>query len=146
MTLNWLTCSLNNTMISFLLKYFPGNIYFNGFMSCLSEVVGTFVSGLLLLKNRPKWCLNSSFFVAGAGGVMMVVYLIKTDYYQQEEHKFSTTEMMIFGGLILVVKFGNSSAFNVLYGCTTSMFPPLFSVTAFGIANFFARSCSFFSP
>jgi hypothetical protein len=26
------------------------------------------------------------------------------------------------------------------------LFPPLFSVTAFGISNFLARSCTFFSP
>jgi hypothetical protein len=146
MTLNWLTCSLNNTMISFLLKYFPGNIYFNGFMSCLSEVIGTFVSGLLLLSYTPKRCLEWSFTLAGLGGLIMVIYLIKSDYYNQAELKFSSGEMLLFGGLILVVKFGNASAFNVLYGCTTSMFPPLFSVTAFGISNFFARSCSFFSP
>ena len=146
MTLNWLTCALNNTMISFLLKYFPGNIYFNGFMSCLSEVLGTFVSGLLMLHYTPKWCLESSFTLAGVGGVGMLIYLVRTDYYGHEEHTFSTGEMLIFGGLILIVKIGNASAFNVLYGATTLMFPPLFSVTAFGISNFFARVCSFFSP
>lgn len=53
MCLCWLTCSLNNTLISFLLKYFPGNIFLNGFMSCTSELVGTFVSGLAMLFYSP---------------------------------------------------------------------------------------------
>lgn len=76
----------------------------------------------------------------------MIIYLVKSDYYNKTEHNFSSREMLIFGSLILVVKFGNAAAFNVIYGSTTSMFPPLFSVTAFGISNFFARCCSFFSP
>jgi hypothetical protein len=146
MTLSWLTCSLNNTLISFLLKYMPGELFFNGFMSCSSELVGTFVSGVALMKYDSIQCLKVSYGVAGAGGVMMLIYLVQTKYYSYETHEFTLISVFIFGSLILIVKFGCSAAFNVLYGTTTAMFPPLFSVSAFSISNFLARTCTFFSP
>ena len=145
MCLSWLTCSLNNTLISFLLKYMPGNIFFNGFMSCTSELVGTFITGIAMLYYDGKTLLKASYGLAGVGGVLMLVYLVNTQYYSYDVHEFSNASMLIFGGLILVVKFGCAAAFNVLYGNTTAMFPPLFSVSAFGISNFLARTCTFFS-
>ena len=42
--------------------------------------------------------------------------------------------MMLFGTFILIIKFGNAAAYGVLYAQTTSMFPVIFSVTAFGIS------------
>jgi hypothetical protein len=146
MCMAWLTCSLNNTLISFLLKYFPGNIFLNGFMSCTSELVGTFMSGLAMIFYSPQFCLKVSYGIAGFGGFLMIVYLVKTDYYAQEVHEFTPASLFIFSSLILIVKFGCASAFNVIYAATTTLFPPLFSVTAFGISNFLARTCTFFSP
>ena len=75
MCLTWLTCSLNQTLIAFLLKYFPGNIYLNGFMSCTSEMVGAICSGFALLKWSPKFCLKVSFTIASVGGFLMIYYL-----------------------------------------------------------------------
>lgn len=49
----------------------------------------------------------------------MIVYLIKTDYYNQEIHEFTPTSLLIFSSLILIVKFGCASAFNVIYAATT---------------------------
>jgi hypothetical protein len=60
-----------------------------------------------------------SYAIAGFGGALMIVYLIKTDYYNQEIHEFTPTSLLIFSSLILIVKFGCASAFNVIYAATT---------------------------
>lgn len=146
MCLTWLTCSLNNILVSFLLKYFPGNIYVNGFMSCTSEFCGTVASGLALTVMDPKTCLRYSYILAACGGISMIFYLQQQEYYSAQREEVKTPNMLVFGTLILVVKFGNASAYNVLYGSTTSMFPALFSLTAFNISNFLARLCTVFAP
>lgn len=42
---NWLAASFNYYMVVFLLKYFPGEIYYNSAASCISEVVACLVAG-----------------------------------------------------------------------------------------------------
>lgn len=142
----WMTCSLNYTLISFLLKYFPGSINFNSMMSATSELVGTMASGLMLIWFDARLCLRVSYLLSAVGGMLMLSFLKQTNFYHTEQHTFSTAQMLQFGGLVLIVKFGNSAAFNILYCVTSSMFPTLFSITAFSISNFLARSCTFFSP
>ena len=48
--------------------------------------------------------------------------------------------------LVLLAKFGLSSAFNTVYVVHPRMFPTLFSVTSMGIANFASRFATIFAP
>ena len=146
MTISWLTCSLCFTLIGFLLKYFPGNIFFNGLMSCCSELAGFTSAGIAYARYGSKRSLFTFYGIAAAGSILIIGYMHVTGYYEQEIHVFTTTSMLTYGVLLLVAKFGISAAFNVIYCCNSEMFPALFAVTAFGISNFFARCCTFFAP
>ena len=94
MCICWLTCSLCNTMISFLLKYFPGNINVNGFMGFSSELIGTVVSGYMLNRVDSKFWLKISFIISVVGGILMLVFIAKTDYYNTEHHNFSKMQLL----------------------------------------------------
>ena len=76
----------------------------------------------------------------------MLVYDYSTDYYASPIHTFTPLSSLLFSTIILVAKFGISINFCVLYSSTAEMFPPQFSVIAFGISNFLARLCSFVAP
>jgi len=110
MCLAWLTCSLNSTLISFLLKYFPGNIFLNGLISCMAELAGSVISGFALMKWNTKICLKTSFLIATTGGILMIYFLS-----QPTHGKFTSDEMVLFGAFILIIKLGNSAAYGVLY-------------------------------
>jgi hypothetical protein len=79
-------------------------------------------------------------------GACMLAYLVTTDYYSKSVHAFSTTAALMFGTIILTAKFGICCAFNCCFSSTTAMFPPQFSVVAFGIVNFCARAITFVAP
>lgn len=48
--------------------------------------------------------------------------------------------------LVLIAKFGISSAFNIIYVSHHHVFPVLFAATAFGICNFTTRIFTGVSP
>lgn len=73
--------------------------------------------------------------IAAVGGVSILIFMT-----------FPSDSILLYGLLILIAKFGISAAFNIVYCSNAEMFPALFTVTAFGISNFFARSCTFFAP
>jgi len=129
--------------LTFRLKYFPGNIYWNGLLSATSDLIGTIISGFVFSYLGAIKNFQISFAVATIGGILMYAYLKLTHYY---EHPPSNDASLLYGLFILISKLGTCGAFNGIYCCFSEMFPPLFSVTAFGIANFFARFSSFFAP
>ena len=47
---------------------------------------------------------------------------------------------------VVFAKFGISGAFVLLYSSTVEVFPTLFSATALGFCNFFARIITIFAP
>lgn len=146
MILSWLTCSLNFTMISFMLKYFPGDIFFNGLMSCSSELLAYWLSCYIYQLHGAKSALFWSYAIAAIGGASILIYITLTGFYEKGKQIQSIGQIILYGILILITKFGISAAFNICYVSNSEMFPPLFSVTAFGISNFFARSSTFFAP
>jgi len=53
MTLNWLSNSINYYMLSFLIKYLPGNMLMNNTMNNLSEIAGNILGAMISSKLGP---------------------------------------------------------------------------------------------
>jgi len=145
LTLFWLSCALNHTVLTFQLKYFPGNIYLNSIISASSDIIGYSISGVLVahIGNIRTW--RFGFGATVFGGVLMLGFLHATDYYNTKPGSLGNLTML-YGLFILIAKLGICTSFNVIYCSFSEMFPPLFSVTAFAISNFLARCSSFFGP
>jgi hypothetical protein len=146
MTSIWLACSINYQLIAFNLKYLPGNVILNNTVSCVSEMVGNAVAGILIPRIGATTTFQIGFLISLIGGAAMLIYLISTDYYSQSTHVFGPVSAMLYAGIIVVAKFGVCMDFCACFSSTTEMFPAQFSVVAFGISNFLARVCTFFSP
>jgi hypothetical protein len=53
----------------------------------------------------------------------MLVYDYSTDYYATQIHSFTPLSSFMFSTIILMMKFGLSINFCVLYSSTAEMFP-----------------------
>ena len=127
----WITVSFNYYLIGLFLKYIPGDIFQNTFVSGISELAAVLLSGILLEKFNAKVTLLSLFLISGISGL----YLI------QNENGGLLTSVTIMS-----CKFGISAAFNVVYIITAAMFKAKIAATAFGVCNFFARFATIMAP
>ena len=96
----WTASSFNYYLITFFLKYIPGNIYTNTAVSTFAEIIANLVSGWLVSYLGLRISYITAFAIATAGGVCMIL-LSNWD-----------NAMAIF---VLVSKFGVSFAFNNCY-------------------------------
>ena len=132
MTVFWSAGSFNYYIITFYLKYIPGNVYVNTSLSCIAEVLAYIGSGLLMNVFGVKLSYICAFILAAAGGILLVI--------------FFNAEGALIAVFILFAKFGISFAFNLSYLATPQMFPVALCTTAFGICNIFARISTIMSP
>ena len=114
-------------MITFFLKYIPGNIYVNTSIASMAELCAYIVSGYLMSWMGVKISYIVAFVVASTGGLLMLFF-------------FKMTSLMSV--FTLLSKFGVSFAFNISYLGTPQLFPVSLTSTAFGICNVFARCFS----
>jgi len=132
MTIFWTSSSFNYYIITFYLKYIPGNIYVNTSLACVSEVIAYICSGFVMNTFGVKLSFMISFIVAAVGGILLVI--------------FFNAEGALIAVFVLFAKFGISFAFNISYLATPKMFPTILASTAFGICNVFARFSTVLSP
>ena len=131
-----MTVAFDYFLISFQLKYLPGNININTSVSYLSEMLGYATSGWILGKVAIKWTLVSFFAIAGIGSFGAL-------FYGDLDSDGANWTFSIF---VMLMKFGMSAAFNIVYIAQPKMFPTLFAVTAMGIVNIIARVVTIFAP
>ena len=127
----WTVSSFNYYLLTFELKYIPGNIYVNTSVSCLSEVLADIVSGYLMNIIGIRLSFLFAFITATLGGILMI-FLYNVD-----------SAMAVF---VLLSKFGVAFAFNTAYLSTPMVFPVILTSTAFGLCNLVARFATIASP
>ena len=120
----WSASTFNYYLLTFFLKYIPGNIYTNTAISNASELVAYAASGYLMNLMGIKISYFTGFSVATAGGLLLIFFFSAIDYVPF---------------FVLLAKFGVSFAFNISYLGTPQLFPVALCGTAFGICNIFAR-------
>ena len=127
----WTTSSFDYYLLTFLLKYIPGNIYVNTTVSCLSEITANTTSGIVMKVIGIKYSFLIAYCVATLGGLCMTFF-------------FSVDSAMAV--FVLLSKFGIAFAFNTAYLSTPMVFPVILTSTAFGICNVVARFSTIASP
>ena len=132
MTVFWTSSSFNYYIITFYLKYIPGNIYVNTSLACIAEVIAYLCSGFVMNIFGVKLSFIISYVLAATGGILLVI--------------FFNAEGILIAVFVLFAKFGISFAFNLTYLATPQMFPTALCTTAFGICNIFARFSTVLSP
>ena len=104
MTVFWTTSSLNYFIITFYLKYIPGNIYTNTSLACIAEIVAYIVIGFIMDKFGVKLSFIISYILAAVGGIFLVIFYNADGY--------------LIGVFVLFAKFGISVAYQCCYLAT----------------------------
>lgn len=131
MTVVLLACQFNYYLITFNIKYLPGNIFMNQIISGVSEI-SFFITSLSLYRKlglKRSMVLGFSFSILGA------IPLI-----------FVSNGSEAVPAMILLAKSGTAYILNICYLAFSLLFPPIFSQTAFGISKLIARIATIFSP
>ena len=132
MTVFWTSSSFNYYLITFFLKYIPGNIFVNTSLSAIAEISAYICSSFLMKAVGPKISFMCSFALGAVGGILLALFFYSTD--------------VVIAVCVLFAKFGISFAFNISYLATPQMFPVELCGTAFGVCNVFARFSTVLSP
>lgn len=99
--------------------------------SSIADNVGTILSAILYNKFGVRIAFLSCLVFTLVGGSTILLF-----------HSF-TSLMPVF---IMIGKLGTSSTFNLVFLSNADLFPTLFSATAMGICNFFARLSTIAAP
>lgn len=113
------------------MKYLNGDVYTNIMTSSVADNFGTIFSAILYEKFgvRTAFLVCISFSLIGGANILLLNSYINW--------------MPLF---IFISKVGNSSSFNLVFLANADLFPTLFSATAMGICNFFARLTTISAP
>jgi len=131
MVILWSVSSLDYYLITFFMKYIPGNLYVNTSVSTISELVAYVFSGFVYNAVGGKKAFIISFALSALGG-FLIAFIPATGF--------------AIASFVLLAKFGISFAFNLVYLITPTLFPVELTTTAFGICNVFARFSTILSP
>ena len=127
----WTASSFNYYLMTFFLKYIPGNLFVNTSIASLSEISSYVLSAYVMKFLGLKISYIMAWLIGATGGILMVI--------------FSNNDQMM-GVFVLLSKFGVSFAFNNSYLGMPKLFPVALCGTAFGICNVFARFATVLSP
>mmetsp|Transcript_1486 Transcript_1486/g.988 ORF Transcript_1486/g.988 Transcript_1486/m.988 type:complete len:184 (+) Transcript_1486:1077-1628(+) len=124
MSIIWLTSSFCYYLIMFEMKYFPGNIFVNSYVSIVAQIPGNILGAMSYQRFGFRFTIMCSMAVSGIGA-LLILLLKDTESF--------------FYVLVLLAKIGVVSSFNVIYIAHSDLFPVLFAATAMGICNTIAR-------
>jgi len=128
----WITNAISYYMVNLLLKYLPGNIYTNSVSSYFAEMFGTFISGILYAKKGIKVSFTAMYISTMIGGLLTMT--------------LGAANVSLMPFFVIFIRLGSSGAFNLVYIANKDVFPTLFSSSAMGYSNFFARLFATFGP
>ena len=133
MILVWLITVFDFYLINFLMNTFS-QIFYSTIASGVSEFFAQAFGGYLFEQVGAKKSMFTSYIIAAVGGFFMLFYGLA----HQEDTSFLV--------LVLIMKFGIASAFNITYIAHTGCFPTLFSTSALGLCTFLCRVFTAASP
>ena len=129
----WLITVFDFYLIGFLVNTFE-QIFYSVIASGVSEFIAQAFGGYIYERVGVRNSLCMSYVIAAVGGFAMLSYGLQ---HQSEP---------IFPMLVLLMKFGVASAFNITYVCHSGCFPTLFSTSSLGYCQFICRFFTAFTP
>jgi putative MFS transporter len=131
MSVIWFVVDYNYFMLAFALKYFPGNLYTNGYASSFSDIVAYLCSSYIYSSLGPRKTFVGLSVMSAISGFLMIMCAARPN---------------IFPLLLLMAKFATSAIYNCMYIANADVFPTLFTASGLGITNFFGRIAAMLAP
>eukprot|EP00347_Sterkiella_histriomuscorum_P006274 403353395 len=133
MIMNWCAASFTFYLLSFFIKYMPGDIFVNSIVSGLC-CFSLLMEGPIQKKLSTKVGQSISF----ALGLIAAVGICFFDKH--------TNQVVLYSLVLLIAKSGAELAFAFVTLIHLELFPTSFLVTSYGICNIFCRMVTMFAP
>ncbi|XP_014712270.1 solute carrier family 22 member 4 isoform X1 [Equus asinus] len=128
----WMLTSVGYFALSLNTPNLHGDAYLNCFLSALIEVPA-YITAWLLLRTLPRRFIIAGVLFLG-GGVLLLIQGVPADYN------------FLSIGLVMLGKFGITSAFSMLYVFTAELYPTLVRNMAVGVTSMASRVGSIIAP
>ncbi|XP_039180840.1 solute carrier family 22 member 4 [Crotalus tigris] len=128
----WMLTSIGYFGLSLSTPNLHGDAYFNCFLSAVIEVPAYVIAWLLLRILPRRYTISGTLFLGG--GVILFIQLVPSDL-----HILSLI-------LVMLGKFGVTSAFSMLYVYTAELYPTTVRNMAVGSASMSSRVGSIIAP
>ena len=128
----WAMCSFNFYMLTFFLKYFPGNIFENSLCFAGSDLVAFTLSGIVIKLTSVNNGYRLAFLISSVGGVLYLLFSHGAGAY-----------IPVF---VCLSRIGVTMAFNMGYISVPRLFPIKFQSTVYAVVNLFAHLIACFGP
>lgn len=120
MVFDWTFIIFSMYLLSFLVKYLPGDKYFNLLMMAIADIAPSMLSGIFMIFLSRK---NAMIFLP-----LFMVLMVPVYYY------FKASDLISMG-LILVIRFAMTLHYTFVNYAVYEFFPPTHLTFVFGIAN-----------
>jgi hypothetical protein len=128
----WTMSSFNFYLVTFYLKYFPGDIFQSTLCFAFSDLFGYIFSGLLLKKVKVGRALRLSFLISGFGAFFYIIY--------------GQAQPNLLPFLICMTRVGCTMNYNILEISVPRLFPIRYVATVYGYVLFLAHIFACLSP
>ncbi|NWZ20743.1 S22A4 protein, partial [Asarcornis scutulata] len=128
----WFFTSVGYFGLSLNTPNLHGNVYINCFLLAVVEVPSYVIAWLLLRYLPRRYSIAGTLFLGG--GVVLFIQLVPTDY------------SALSVGLVMLGKFGITSAFSMLYVYNVELYPTLVRNMAVGATSTASRLGSIIAP
>ncbi|XP_006872987.1 PREDICTED: solute carrier family 22 member 4 isoform X2 [Chrysochloris asiatica] len=128
----WMLTSVGYFALSLNAPNLHGDAYLNCFLSALIEIPA-YITAWLLLRTLPRRYIIAGMLFLG-GGVLLLIQVVPADYFA------------LSIGLVMLGKFGVTSAFSMLYVFTAELYPTMVRNMAVGITSMASRVGSIIAP
>ena len=129
----WVAIVFNSYLCTYLVNSFD-LVYVLAISTSIEEIFASAIGGVFFHNWGIKWSLLLCF------GLSAVSALVISTYSLQHQDSW------LFVVLFVILDFGMTAAFEIIYIAHTSVFPTLFASTSFGYCNFLARAVSGLAP
>lgn len=121
----WAAALFGLTLITFDLKYVPGNIFVNTVLASGSDIPAFIASGFIYKKFGVRFAFILFFSISVTGAVCLIV-----------AHNLSTATNALF---VMLARVGISTTMGICYLANADLFPAVLAGTVYGICNVGAR-------
>ena len=128
----WIASSFNIYLVTYAMKYIPGNIFHNSLVSGITDLPLAILGGITYHKMGVRFTLAAAFILAIVGSVSILI--------AGNSHPDLVPIMLSFA------RGGVKVTFDICYLANSTIFPAIFAGTAFGICNIGAKVATILSP
>ena len=120
-------------MLTYLVNTFDLE-YILAIATSIEEFIANIVGAYFYYKWGLKWSLFVSFGLSTISGIFLSAYGLNNQ------------NSWLFVVFYVIIDFGITQAFEIIFIAHTDLFPTLFASTSFGYCNFLSRTVAGLSP